>query len=145
MTDKYEYMSKEWLAKLEAIIGELVEQSRDELSGIGFAMNQIYTDVPEHLAQGSSARAGWWFRIKNGEFEFGIGEIPDANIKLIGPYATMLPLARLVMTEDPTALEQTNATIHEGVSDGTISYYDDGQGFPAPLAPAHDLIAKHTA
>ncbi len=77
--------------------------------------------------------------------QVGIGEIPDATIKLIAPYDTMLPLARLVRTEDTTALDQTISAMHQGVSNGTISYHDDGKGLPEPLVPAHDLIAEHTA
>ncbi len=57
----------------------------------------------------------------------------------------MLPLARLVWNEDTTALDQTISVIHQGVSDGTISYHDDGKGLPGPLVPAHNLIAEHTA
>jgi len=145
MTDKYEFMSREWLSKLEAILKELVEQSKDQLSGVFFSMNQIFTEAPEHLAQDPLGRAGWWVRITDGDIEFGTGEIPDATIKLIAPYDTMLPLARLVWTDDPTAMEQTISTIDNGVSDGTITYHDDGKGLPVPLAPAHDLIAEYTA
>jgi hypothetical protein len=145
MTEKYEFMSKEWLAKLEAIMRELVEQSKEQVSDISFSLNQIFTEVPETVVQDPLGRAGWWIRLTYGEFEFGTGEIPEATIKLIAPYDIMLPLARLVWAEDPEAMDQTISTIGQGVSDGSISYHDDGKGLPEPLVPAHDLIAEFTA
>lgn len=145
MADKYEFMSKEWLTKLEAIMKDLVQQSGDQLSGVFFSMNQLFTEMPEHLVQDPLGRAGWWVRVADREVEFGTGEIPDATIKLIAPYDTMLPLARLVWADDPAAMEQTFSAIDEGISDGSITYHDDGKGLPVPLAPAHDLIAAYTA
>jgi hypothetical protein len=145
MTEKYEFMSKEWLAKLESIMRELVDGSKEELSEITFSLNQVFTGIPEHISQDPLGRGGWWVRIEHGQFEFGTGEIPEATIKLIAPYDIMLPLARLVWAKDSAAMEQTMSVMQQGVSDGTISYHDDGKGLPEPLVPAHDLIAEYTA
>jgi hypothetical protein len=146
MRDTYEFMSREWLTTLEAILRGLVEQSKDELAGVSYAMNQVYTNPPPHLAQDpGGTMAGWWFRLDNGSLEFGTGEIRNVNMKLVAPYNVMLPLARLVRAEDPGALEKTATVIKKGIAAGTIVFHDDGKGQPPALAPAHDLIAKHTA
>jgi hypothetical protein len=144
--EKYEFMSRPWLIKLETIIRELTEAAGDPLAGVTYSMNQVYTDPPHHLAQDSEGRmCGWWVRLHDGQIEFGTGEIPSANLKLIAPYAVMLPLARLVRAEDPKALERTVAAIREGVAAGTMVFEWDGLPQPAPLEATHDRIAKHTA
>jgi hypothetical protein len=144
--EKYEFMSRPWLGKLESIIRELAAVAGDQLAGVTYATNQVYTDPPRHLAQDPEGRmCGWWFRLQSGRIEFGTGEIPSANLKLIAPYDMMLPLARLVRAEDPTALERTVETIREGVAAGTTVFDWDGLPQPAALEATHDRIARHTA
>ncbi len=146
MIEKYELMSGPWLAKLEEILRCLVDASGDRLRGVEYSVNQVYTDPPPHLVQDAEAKtAGWWFRIQDGNLEFGTGEVPEADLKLIAPYDMMLPLARLVRAEDPTAMKRTVAEIRKGVAEGKVHVTFNGKPQPEELEPVHDLIARHTS
>lgn len=146
MAEKYEFMSCGWLNKLEEILRGLVELYKAELYDVVFSLNEVYTNPPEHIAAEYGGKsAAFYFRIADGELEFGKGELSDVSIKIVAPYDKIKPFAHTLKAGDPTYDERFMQIIINGAADGTAKIESDGSFPPEVLDPLHDLIAVHTA
>ena len=149
MTEKYEFMSSGWLNKMKEILSGLVEKTKAELSGVTFSLNEVFTNPPDHIVKEYPGdTASYYFRIANGELEFGKGEISNANIKIKAPYETIKPIAMTLKADDPTYDERIMKIFSDGAQDGTAGFYSDiKEGLkvlPEAFDELHDLIARHT-
>jgi len=131
---------------LEEILRGLVEQNKAQLYDVVFSLNEVYTNPPEHIAaeyEGKSA--AFYFRIADGELEFGKGELSDVSLKIVAPYDKIKPFARTLKAEDSTYDEKFMQIFTNGAANGTARIESDGSFLPEVLSPLHDLIAVHTA
>ena len=67
---------------------------------------EVYRRVPPHLSP--SGTLAWTRRVRGGEAEFKLEECrnEEADVKLVGEYGALLPLARLVIGDDTSRFER---------------------------------------
>ena len=146
MAEKYEFMSCGWLNKLEELLRGLVEQNKAQLYDVAFSINEVYTNPPEYIAVEHEGKpVAFYFRIADGELEFGKGELSDASIKIVAPYDKIKPFARTLKAEDSTYDARFMQVFTNGAANGTASIESNGTFLPEVLNTLHDLIAAHTA
>ena len=138
-TTKLEFCSKEWIAAARAYL--LRESEGADLTGVGVAFNEVFTDPPAHLDPDGAGRIGWYLRVADGEVEVGEGVLPRADLRLTVDYETVLPAARRLSTDAPMD-EATQAALIAAI---------DREGDPAVMAVVpwmaglHDVMAVRTS
>ncbi|MGH7805959.1 MAG: hypothetical protein ACREQJ_16545 [Candidatus Binatia bacterium] len=144
MAEKHEFGSRGWFDALHLAIAKIVREGGPEVESVRWNVCEVFTDVPAHLAQGPGDRAAWHCRIRGREIAFGLGEIDDADLKIIADYATALPLAR-VRLADPGAQERVNETLMNAIGAGKMQILGDFGARPPAFAGLHDEMVAVTA
>ena len=142
MTEKFEFASPGWFKFLHQTIEQLVRGAEDDLR---WSICEVFNDVPEHLSQAPDRTASWHCRIRGSDVKFGQGEIQDADFKVVADYQTVLPLARLVLANDPAAEALVAEVSEKGAADGKLRFEGDREARPASLEGLHDAMARVTA
>ena len=143
MSAKYEFGSREWLDALRATFERLVAAAGPEIDRVRWSVCECYTGMPEHL-HGPAGRVAWHCRIRGRTVQFELTEIDDADFKVTGDYATILPLARLRYDEDPRVLEDAARMRAEGMAAGKLMVVGDLRTRPQQLAALHDDMVAVT-
>jgi hypothetical protein len=123
------------------------QAARSDLSGIEVSFSEIFTDPPAHLDPERRGRIGWYFRVANGRVEVGEGVLEGADVGIVGDYATVLPLARVVHADDPQAAEAAGRDAERAISEGKLRF-DGDRARLATLpwtAVLHDTMARQTS
>jgi hypothetical protein len=145
MAEKHEFASPAWFEALHDAIQRLAQAAGSGLDGVRWTVCEVFTDVPEHIAQTPDRRAAWHCRVRGQEIAFGLGEIDDADFKVIADYQTVLPLARLHLGDDPKVMERVNETMMKAVMEGRMQIHGDLGSRPAAFATLHDEMVRVTA
>lgn len=92
-----EFASPAWLDLLERLLLAAAALNRASVSS---ATCEVYRNVPRHLA--ADGRLAWTRRIRDGSATVTFEECPDdeADIKVVADYHALLPLVRLVITDE---------------------------------------------
>ena len=149
MSDRVEFISPAWIALAREVLTDLFANAKQDLSGVTFHMCEVFTDVPEHLAQTDDGRAGWHFRVNGKSVEVGSGEIDDADMKIIADYATILPAAKMMYGKDTASAMQANQkTQAAALKNGKVRSEGDFSKLPPALMsilmPLHNRLAERT-
>jgi hypothetical protein len=117
---------------------DTVARLGDEMQGVKFAICEVLTNPPAHLAPNGEDFISWHFVFDGPKVTVERGRIADADMTAEADYATILPAARTVYSENPEALEASRKRRAEA---GTVA-------LPPQLAPAlaglHDHLARRT-
>ena len=142
MTQKYEFASPGWFKFLHETMETLTRDAPDDLR---WGVCEVFTDVPEHLSQTPNQAASWHCYIRGSDVKFGHGEIHDADFKVVADYQTVLPLARLVLGDEPDSETKVAQALEKAVRDGKIRIEGSRESRPTHLEPLHDAMARVTA
>jgi hypothetical protein len=146
VADLLEFGSDAWIDSARKVIERIVaEAPDDQVTGVRFAICEVYTDVPEHIEPDADGRRAWHLRIRGREAELRPGEIEDADLKIVGEYAAILPISRLHYRNDPGALKKSAELGAQAVREGRLSVSGDQRRAPGFLAGFHDALAEITA
>ena len=97
---KVEFGSCEWVGELRRILSEGLRA--EDLGGVEFSMCEEFTDPPAHLRRHGRETIGWHCRIRDGKIHVGDNVATDVDVRITGDYATLLPMARMVVGADLT-------------------------------------------
>jgi len=139
MTDKVEFGSKEYLDLAERFLKELTQEAGEQANDADYSMCEVYYNAPPHLAL-EGDRIAWHFRIKNNKINFGIGEVDDVDIKVMGDYQTLCHISKLEY--DPNDLQKIFEIFSEPMQSGKYTFQGDLSKIPKFLNPIHNLLAK---
>ncbi|MCP5433366.1 MAG: hypothetical protein H6923_08870 [Alphaproteobacteria bacterium] len=142
---RYAFASREWLAALHAVIAVRLEAAGEAARGLAYSMCEVYRGVPAHLGPDADGTLAWHCRIADGALEFGLGELPGADLKVAGTYEALLPIARIDASSGPEAAKRLAALAGAAMASGTLAIEGDLAARPAPLLAVHDAIARLTA
>lgn len=133
MTQKVEFAGDEWL---EAIASKLARFAAAN-PNVTLSICEVFTDAPARLG----GRIAWHARIAGGRSAFARTEIDDADIKNIADYDTILPFARLHLSEETKPVyEQMMA---EALASGKLRRVGTVDA-PAALHALHNEMAEIT-
>jgi len=139
MVEKVEFGSKEWLDLAERFLKELTQEAGEQANDADYPMCELYYNAPPHLAI-EGDRIAWHFRIKNKKVDFGIGEVDDIDMKVMGDYETLLQISRIEY--DPADLKRVGEILSEPMKSGKFTFKGDATKAPDFLRPLHNLLAK---
>ena len=144
MSERYEFGSRDWFHALDRAIRRLADAAGAEMTDVRWSVCEVFTDVPAHLAQTSEGKAAWHCRVRGREIDFGLGEIDDAELKIVADYATALPLAHAVLA-DPEVQARVNETLAQAMMAGKMRIQGSLDARPAAFANLHDEMVAVTA
>ena len=144
MAAKYEFGSRGWFEALRAAIERTAREAGPEIEGLRWTICEVFLDVPTHLAQTSDGKAAWHARVRGREVEFGLGEIDDADLKIVTDYATALPLARTRLA-DGDAQARVTETLAQAVMAGRMQIHGSLDARPPLFSGLHDEMVLVTA
>src|SRR5205809_903232 len=98
--EKVEFGSSAWVMAVRHVLQETVADV--DLSGIEFSMCEEFLDPPAHLRREGSDKIGWHWRIRGGVVEVNDGLADDVDLRIVGDYHTLLPMARTVLADEPS-------------------------------------------
>lgn len=127
---KVAFASTEWITEAKAVLEELVAEHGEE--GTKFSVCETFTDAPTEFADETGA-AAWHFIIDGKNVTVAAGGIEGADHQVSADYQTVLPMARVVYTEEMIAAARQKAPA-EGASN-----------FPSYLVELHNQLALITA
>jgi hypothetical protein len=138
-SEKWEFASPGWLRALKSEIEQLLAAGN---SRANWSLCEVFTGVPPHLDRDKTGIIAWHCRIKDGKAHFSETEVDDVDVKTIGDYQYLLPLAHLHI--DPAALKEVAAIWEDGARRGLLRRVGDGSGRPAELAGLHNAVIAFT-
>ncbi len=141
---RYEFASREWFAALHAIFCERAAIAAQTDPGFRASTCEVFTDPPGHLLAPGQSKLAWNCRIEGAKVDFALEEVDDAATKIIGDYATLVPLARYVVDGDPAREAELEGLLGKAVAAGKITVVSRPQA-PSPLGSVHDAICELTA
>ena len=144
MAEKHEFGSPGWFDALRRAIERIAREGGPDVDQVRWSVCEVFVDVPPHLAQTPVGKAAWHCRIRGREVAFGLGEIEDADLKVVADYATALPLSRTLLA-DPEAQARVNQTLMEAVMAGKMQIKGSLDARPPAFAGLHDAMVAVTA
>lgn len=139
MLEKVEFGSKEWLDLAERFLKELTQEAGEQAKGADYSMCEVYFNAPPHLAI-EGDRIAWYFRIKNSKIEFGIEEVDNVDMKVMGDYKTLYQISKLEY--DPNDMQKISEILSEPMRSRKFKFQGDISKAPKFLNPLHNLLAK---
>jgi hypothetical protein len=144
VTERHEFCSAAWLDELRHYMTKAVADLGDEVDGVQFALAEVFTGAPPHLALPGDERVGWWLAIDGRDVQVGLGIRDDIERTTTADYETTVPIARTIYSEDPDAAEAARKRHAERVERGELP----ATPIPPVLLPAlmglHDHLARRT-
>src|ERR1051325_9613268 len=144
MSDKYEFASHGWFEALRRTIERTVRAAGPEIDEVRWSACEVFVAVPAHLVQTDDGKAAWHCRVRGRDVEFGLGEIDDADLKIVADYATALPLAR-VRLSDLGAQARVDEALAQAAMKGLLRIHGSLEARPPGLAGLHDAMVAVTA
>lgn len=139
MSDKLEFASEAWFAALQALLPMYAAAA----PGLELSLCEVFTGAPAHLDADGDGVIAWHCRISGGKVDFRHGEAADCDYKTIIDYATVLPMARFVVTDDTRAEYQ--ALSAAAAAAGKLASAGDPSRIPAAFYGMHNELAVRTA
>jgi ectoine hydroxylase-related dioxygenase (phytanoyl-CoA dioxygenase family) len=140
--ERVEFLSDDWLAAAEGLLGRCVAAWAHELEGVGFSLSEAFSDAPPHLGLDGNL-AAWTFRLKDGKVTVKRGRNSNVDLLIEGDYQAMLPVAQAV---GPKAMSRAQKQARHVNGQGWVQVKG---AFPTGrladiLAELHDYLARRT-
>jgi hypothetical protein len=138
---RYEFCSTEWVNQVRSAIERLLAEV--DLSGVNASFSEEFTDPPARLLPPGSTTAGWHYRITDGSLTVDASPLRNADLRLVGDYATVIELARM-RNSDPKIGPLAQAALEAG----TLRYEgaaSSDRRVGEALKPLHDQLVPITA
>jgi hypothetical protein len=140
--ERHEFCSASWVDCVRALIDESVVGF--DLTGVTMSFSEELTDPPAHLLVSDRSTVGWHYRIDDGSLSVECRPMPEADLRMIGDYDTIVVLARLPYT-DPEIGPLAEAALEAG----TLRYEGSSEGGDRRVLKAmkalHDNLVPLTA
>ncbi len=141
---KYEFASREWFAALHAIFCERAAIAATTDPDFRTSTCEVFTNPPGHLLAPGRTELAWRCRIRGAEVDFALEESDEVETKIIGDYATLVPLAHYIVGGDPAREAELEGLLGQAVAAGKIKVVRRSTA-ASPLGSVHDAICKLTA
>ena len=141
MTEKLEFGNKKWMDLVKSLIIDLTQKAGEQAKNVDFSMCEVYSNAPKHLAV-EKDRVAWHFRIKGNKVSFGIGEVDDVDMKVIGDYELLHQISTLIYENNNPS--KASEILKEPTKSGKFKFVGDMSKGPVFLSPLHNLIAERT-
>ena len=140
MVEKFEFMSREWIAMARDKITRAL--AGRNLGTKPFTLCEEFTDPPHHLRSPGSQTVGFCVRVRDGQVAVADRPMEGADCTIVSDYADALAVAR-----DPDAPADDPAVMQQRIAAGRLKVIGDPSGAPPGLAEVniHKLLAPHTA
>jgi hypothetical protein len=146
---KYELASREWFAAMHALVSDRVSAALRLNPDLRTSACEVFLKPPPHLAPDGADRLAWSYSVANGRLTFALEERDDVDLKIVGDYDAILPIARLRVGGDPQRQAELQAMSAELVQAGRLAFPRRAappEGLdPHPFDTIHDAIARLTA
>jgi len=140
----FEFCSHEWVEMANAFVQDAAAEV--DLTGINYTFNEIFTDAPAHLGSDDHGQIGWYMRVSEGAVTIKRGILDEADVNITADYQMILPLARMIMADNPEGRANAGKVIEEMTANGKFSRKTNID--TAPTLPwegtLHDVLAKRT-
>lgn len=140
--ERQEFCSPEWVACVRSLIRAYLAEI--DLSGITMSFSEELTDPPTHLVAPDRSPVGWHYRIVDGALSVDARPMPDADLRMIGDYNTVVALAGL-LSADP----DFGPLVEAAINAGSLRYEGSSKGgdrrILKAIAGLHDDLVPHTA
>ena len=140
---KLEFASTAWIDAIRAAITAELAAEGDAARSINFSVSELYTDTPVHISP--DGQVGWSCRIADGQVAFQHARDPDADIVMVGEYAAIQQLARIVVAGDPDRQAELERMMAEALESGRMRIDGDVTRAPPAMNAVHDDVASRTA
>ena len=100
--------------------------------------------TPAHLLEPGQTKLAWHCKIVGANVHFALSECDDVDTKIIGDYATILPLSHYIVNGDPKRETELEQLLGQAVAKGKIKVVKRAAG-QSPLGSVHDAICLLTA
>ncbi len=137
---KYEFAGVEWM---NALHREIAAMAKDADPALRYHFCEVFTGVPKHLDRNGTGVLSWNCRIEGSRVFFAETEANDVDLKTIGDYDYLVPLAHWLV-DDETRVA-FNAYLQEGMQSGKLKQTGDPARFPAVLVGLHNAVIAFTA
>lgn len=140
-TPRYPFASPAWAAALH---GYLVARGAEMAAehGQDFSICEVYTEVPGDVNDLDRVPVTWGFA--DGAAWFELTERDDVDMKVVGTWEVLAPLARVVYADDPDGAAASHVALGEALAAGTLQVTRTGAP-PEVLGRLHDDLARLTA
>jgi hypothetical protein len=136
---KFEFASTGWMAALHREMAAMLKAAAPDLR---FSFCEVFTGVPKHLDRNGTGVLTWSCRIEGSRTHFVEEELDGVDVKTVGDYHYLLPLARWHLNGDTRV--GFNAYLDEGTRLGKIARSGDLSKFPAVLSGLHNAAVDFT-
>lgn len=140
---RYEFASPAWCAALHGLIAERVVWEVKEKPNLSMSICEVFTDAPAHLAD-ANGRAAWSCIVTCHTIDFRRTERDDVRFKVIGDYATILPLGRYDTRGEPTREAELARMAIGAVESGRMKLIGELTSNDQAITSIHDAIARLT-
>src|SRR5687767_13067279 len=143
MGPKHRFASSEWVDELRRVV--LDHCAPLDLSGIDYSISEELTDPPAGLGEPGATSIGWHLRIRDGVVEVGHTPLADATVRIVADYATVEPIARVVLGHEVAERESVNRLLADARRAGLFVMYGEPRE-PEVLRDLdlHDVMAVRT-
>jgi hypothetical protein len=141
---KYEFASREWFAALHAIFSERAAAAAQTNPDLRVSTCEVFENPPAHLLEPGQTKLAWHCQINGANVHFALSESDDVETKIIGDYATLVPLSHYVVNGDPKREAELEQLLGQAVAAGKIKVIKRASG-TGPLGSVHDAICRLTA
>ena len=131
-----------WLDVVQAAFRQCARDAGAAAAAQDFSICEVYENIPAVI--NAAGRLTWTMRLRAGTVDFVRAETDDVDLKIVGDYYTMHPIAAFVIGGDPDRQREQNRRLGKGLKAGAIRVTGTPD-LPACLLPAHDRIAAQTA
>lgn len=142
---RVEFASSAWRELVARFLSERVA-AQSALATLRFALCEVFTNPPPHLAQGQ-AHIAWWFALDSGSVQVREGERDDVDLHISGDYQHVLALAQAVYAAGDDAADRARRELAHRAS--AVPMRRRGVLPEVPelrqlLNDLHDYLAAHT-
>ncbi len=147
-TTKYEFCSEAWVSLAREYLVAAVGDA--DFEGVSFSFCETFTDAPANLVEPGTTSTGWYVTVAEGELRVGKGILSDADLRITADYATVLPLARMVLEGNPEGaaeaakLGAAAAAAGKMSTEGDMTAIAKVPALAAAFAKLHDTMARRT-
>jgi len=140
---KYDFAGPQWVAFMHGLISEKVAALGDQAKGLDWSFCEVFTDPPAVLSPNGRPLA-WGYVVRGANVEFFDEDLPEAAVRIVADYDSVLPLARYDSQGDEARSQELAAMSQSLMESGKLVVHGDRSQQDGRIANLHDPIARVT-
>jgi hypothetical protein len=141
---KYAFGSPEWCERLKVAFEEAAASRDAEERELRYTLSEVYLDPPPELNP-VNGKLAWHVRFTPTGAEWKPGEADAPDILIVGRYAALAELGRVIVDDEPETRKRMDDMIRAARRAGDLTYTNTLATQPTFTAGVHDIMARITA